>query len=53
MYVGEPEIQHLHLAVGGQHDVRRLQIAMDDPFLVRRLDGVDDLAGDAQRLANP
>jgi hypothetical protein len=25
---------------------------MNDPFLVRRLNGVDDLAGDAQRLVN-
>jgi hypothetical protein len=30
----------------------RLQIAMDDPFLVRRLEGFGDLRSDAERLAN-
>src|SRR5215469_4722695 len=32
-----PEIQHLQSTLGRDLDVRRLQIAMHDPFLVRRV----------------
>ena len=46
----QPEVQHLHRAVGPHLDVRGLQIAMDDPLLVRRFEGFGDLARDGQRL---
>src|SRR5205814_544887 len=48
--LGETEVEDLHLTLGGQHDIGRLQIAMDDPFLVRRLERVDDLAGDREGI---
>ena len=35
-----------------QHDVRRLQIAMDDPFLVRRLERLGDLPRNRERLGD-
>jgi hypothetical protein len=38
------------LAVFGQRDVRRLQIAMDDAFLVRSFERLRDLLADAERL---
>jgi hypothetical protein len=44
------EIQHLHGAVGAELDVRGLQIAMDDPLLVRRFERVGNLPGDRQGL---
>ena len=32
---GQPEVGHLHLAAGGEHDVFRLDVAMDHPLLGR------------------
>ena len=32
--LGKTEVQHFHGAVGPQLDVRRLQVAMDDPLFV-------------------
>ena len=46
----QPEVQHLHGAVLADFDVGRLQIAMDDPLLVRRFEGFGDLLRDRQRL---
>ena len=46
----QPEVQHLHRAVVADLDVRRLQIAMDDPLLVRRFERLGDLLRDRQRL---
>ena len=46
----EPEVQHLDRAVGPHLDVRRLQIAMDDAVLVRRLERIGDLPRDRQRF---
>ena len=46
MRLGEPEVQHLHGAVGSNHDVGRLQVAMHDSPLVRGVEGEGDLAGD-------
>ena len=40
----EAEVEHLHRAGGGELDVRRLEIAVDDPLLVRRLQRLGDLA---------
>ena len=48
--LGETEVEHLHRAVGADLDVRRLEIAMDDALLVRRLERVGDLPRDRQRL---
>ena len=46
----EPEVQHLHGAVGADLDVRGFQIAMNDPLLVCGLERVRDLLRDRQRL---
>ena len=46
----QPEVEHLHRAVGRDLDVRRLQIAMDDPLLVRRFERLGDLLRDRQRF---
>ena len=50
--LGESEIQHLHRAVIADLDVGRLEIAMNDPVLVRRFERVGDLPGDRQRFFN-
>jgi hypothetical protein len=42
----QAEVENLHDAVGRDLDVRRLQIAMDDPLLVRVLEGLADLTRD-------
>ena len=39
----EPEVQHLHRAVGADLDVRGLQVAVDDALLVRGLERLGDL----------
>ena len=44
--LGETEVEHLHHAVRRDLDVRRLQIAVDDAFLVRRLERLGDLPRD-------
>ena len=46
----EAEVQHLHRAVGSHLDVRGLQIAVDDPLLVRRFERLGDLPRDRQRF---
>jgi hypothetical protein len=48
--LGEAEVQHFDRAVGAELDVRGLQVAMDDPGLVRRLEGVHELPGDGERF---
>ena len=48
--LGEPEIEQLDFAVGRDLDVGRLEIAMDDAFLVRRLERVGDLQRNLERL---
>ena len=45
-----PKSKHLHRPVRSDLDVRRLQIAVDDPLLVRRFERLRDLARDGQRL---
>ena len=45
------EVEHLHSAVGANHDVGRLQIAMDDAAGVRRRQGIGDRDRDPQHLA--
>ena len=46
----QTEVEHLDRAVGADLDVRGLQIAMDDPLLVRGFERVGDLPRDRQRL---
>ena len=48
--LGEAEVEHLHRAVGADLDVGRLQVAVDDPLLVRRLERFGDLPRDRQRF---
>ena len=42
----EAEVQDFHRAVRPKLDVRRFQIAVDDPLLVRRFERLGDLRGD-------
>ena len=46
----EAEIEHLHGPVRADLDVGRLEIAMDDALLVRRVERLGDLPRDRQRL---
>jgi hypothetical protein len=46
----QPEIEHLDLTTWRQLDVGRLQVAVDDAALVRRLDGRGDPSGHPQCL---
>ena len=46
----EPEVEHLHRAVGTYFDVRGFQITMDDSPLVRRFERLGDLLRDGQGL---
>jgi hypothetical protein len=45
-----PKVEHLHVAIVRQPDVSGLQIAMDDPLLMRRVEGVGHLLRDRERL---
>ena len=47
----EAEVQDLDDAVRRDLDVRGLQVAVDDPFVVRGLERLGDLPRDRQRLA--
>ena len=49
-HLRQSEIQHLYRAVGLDLDVAGLQVAMNDAFLVGRLQRVRDLARDSQRF---
>jgi hypothetical protein len=46
----EAEVAELRRAVGGQPDVARLHVAVDDAGVVRVLEGPADFAGDTHRL---
>jgi hypothetical protein len=48
LHACEAEVVDLHLPVGEEKDVCRLEIAMDDAALVREGDGLADLLHDAQ-----
>src|SRR5262249_9533536 len=48
----QPEIEYLHPAFGGHLDIGRLQIAMDDPLLVRHFERAGDLTRNAKRFLN-
>jgi hypothetical protein len=47
---GETKIEHLHETVRRDFHVCRLQVAMDDALLVRRVEGVGYLPGDLERV---
>jgi hypothetical protein len=51
MYLREPEVEHFHVGVADDDDVGRLQVAMDDPLLVGRLQCRRDLKGNGLRVA--
>ena len=44
----QPKVEDLHRAVGTDLDIGRLQIAMDNPVLVCRVERIGDLSGDRQ-----
>ena len=46
------EVQHLHGAVRPHLDIRRLEIAVDDPLLVCGFEGFRDLPRDRQRIVD-
>src|SRR5205085_26390 len=46
----EAEVEHFHRAGGSELDVRRLEVAMDDPPLVCRLQRLSDLAREKECL---
>ena len=47
----QPEIKHLDDAFGRECDIGGLQIAVDDAFLVRRIERIGDLSCRRQHLA--
>ena len=48
--LGKTEVQNLDDPLRSAHDVRRLQIAMDDAFLVRRPETLGDLYEEGSRF---
>ena len=48
--LGQPEVEHLHMPACREHDVRRLQVAMDDLGGLRRFEGLADLHRDPEDL---
>jgi hypothetical protein len=48
--LGDPEIEHLGPAIGRDHDVARLQVAVDDAALVRGGDGFGNRNGQPEEL---
>ena len=48
----QPEVQDLHIAIKSQRDIRRLEIAMNDPFIVSGMERLGDLARHGQRFVH-
>lgn len=48
--LGETEVEHLDCAGGSDLDVRGLQVAVDNPLLVRGFERLDNLSCDGKRL---
>jgi hypothetical protein len=46
----QPEVQELHVAIVGDEDVLRLEVAMDDPGCVSLCERACYVEGDADRL---
>jgi hypothetical protein len=51
-WLGLTEVQHFDHAVRPDSDVRGFEIAVDDPRVVGRSDGVRDLPGDGDNVSN-
>ena len=51
--LGETEVEHLYVAIAGDHDVRRLEVPMNDALLMRRVDGLGDLGPNFQDIGKP
>ena len=49
--LGQAEVEHLHVAVGPQHDVFRLDVAVDDAGVVRGGERAGDADGDVEHFA--
>ena len=49
--LGQAEVEHLHGAVCADFDIGRLQIPVDDPLFVRRLERLGDLGRDRSASA--
>jgi len=49
---GQPEVEDFDEAVGRDHNIGWLEIAVDDAALVRRVECIDDLPGDRQHLSD-
>ena len=49
----QPEVEHFHDAGGRHLDIGRLEIAMDDALVVRRLERFGDLPRHRQRIGEP
>ena len=49
--LGQAEVEDLHDAVGLNHDVAGLEVAMDDALFVRRVQRVGDLTRDVERVS--
>ena len=50
--LGQTEVEHLHTAIVGDHDVGRLQVTMDDAGFVRDIERLGDLRRVRDRLAD-
>ena len=48
----EAEVQHLHDAARGDFDIRRFEIPVHDPFLVRGVERIGDLTRDRERVCD-
>ena len=46
----QPKVEHLHIAVGHDLDVRGLQVAVDDAFVMGDFERLGDLPRDAQHI---
>ena len=52
--LGDAEVDHLHhrpVGLEGDHDIGRLEVAVDDPFLVSVVDGGTDVLEKGETLA--
>jgi hypothetical protein len=48
--LGKTEVKHLHLAVRRDLDVGGFKVAVDDPALVRRFQGINELVDDGEEF---
>ena len=50
---GDAEVEDFDEAIRAHHDVLRLDVAVDDPSLMRRGQGAGDLQRDVERVGEP